>query len=279
MQGVDVTISGTGFVGTSAVTVNGITCKRITVVDDTNLRCSLEYLDVVGHSGTMQATVVSNGLTSDPGGSITILKGKPTVSSISPTTIPTIGGSRVTFTGTNLVASASVKIDGKDCSDVRVVGTTKLSCIAPATTKGQKAVTIKDIFNGMTSISKKANYGVAKSYTTRFAIYGTSPLDKAKVIADSLKANSSKFSASPYVDVSVKGYATTKEIFDSYVAGDLNPDVFKDLLSLGLTNIGATVGTYSVDSKFNSSTSMPPYDPDAKTKGWVTATFTYYAFN
>ena len=70
------------------------------------------------------------------------VSGPPTVTSISPTSGTTAGGTSVTITGTNFVAGATVTIGGSSCTSVVVVSSTSITCTTPAGTAGAQDVVV-----------------------------------------------------------------------------------------------------------------------------------------
>jgi YVTN family beta-propeller protein len=64
----------------------------------------------------------------------------PAVTSISPTSGSTVGGTSVTVTGTNFVAGASVAIGGVSCDDTSLTGSTQITC-----TTGARAAGVVDV--------------------------------------------------------------------------------------------------------------------------------------
>ena len=70
------------------------------------------------------------------------VSGPPTVTSISPTSGSTAGGTSVTITGTNFITGATVTIGGSSCTSVVVVSSTSITCTTPSGTAGGKDVVV-----------------------------------------------------------------------------------------------------------------------------------------
>ena len=66
----------------------------------------------------------------------------PTITSVSPTTIATTGGTTVSIFGTNFVNGATVKFDTLSATGVSFVGGTQLTAIAPAHPAGPVTITV-----------------------------------------------------------------------------------------------------------------------------------------
>ena len=70
------------------------------------------------------------------------VSGPPTVTSISPTSGTTAGGTSVTITGTNFIAGATVTIGGSTCTSVVIVSSTSITCTTPSGTAGPRDVVV-----------------------------------------------------------------------------------------------------------------------------------------
>ena len=70
------------------------------------------------------------------------VSGPPTVTSISPTSGTTAGGTSVTITGTNFISGATVTIGGSTCTSVVVVSSTSITCTTPSGTAGPRDVVV-----------------------------------------------------------------------------------------------------------------------------------------
>lgn len=60
----------------------------------------------------------------------------PTITSISPAQLFTGGGTQVEITGENFETGTSVKIAGSDCLIEKIIGNTKILCLAPSSAEG-----------------------------------------------------------------------------------------------------------------------------------------------
>lgn len=66
----------------------------------------------------------------------------PTVSSVSPATSPTAGGSSVTVTGSGFLAGATLTIGGTACTTPVVINSTTITCVVPPGTVGSQTVVV-----------------------------------------------------------------------------------------------------------------------------------------
>ena len=68
----------------------------------------------------------------------------PFVDSASPATGPTVGGTKITITGSNFVSGAAVTVGGKSCTNVVIVTSSEITCTAPKGTKGNTQISVTD---------------------------------------------------------------------------------------------------------------------------------------
>ncbi|MFX3575933.1 putative Ig domain-containing protein [Ralstonia mannitolilytica] len=104
------------------------------------------YTPPNGFSGTDTATFYTSndGVTWLPNGivSITVISTAPTVTSVSPSSGPTAGGTSVTITGTNFAGTTAVKFGATNASSFTVNSATSITATAPAGAAGTVDVTV-----------------------------------------------------------------------------------------------------------------------------------------
>ncbi|MEN9669459.1 MAG: hypothetical protein RLZZ386_1366, partial [Planctomycetota bacterium] len=66
----------------------------------------------------------------------------PSISSVSPSSGTTLGGTAITITGTNLTGASSVTVDGVAATSVNVVSSTSITAVTPAGSAGAKSVAV-----------------------------------------------------------------------------------------------------------------------------------------
>lgn len=66
----------------------------------------------------------------------------PTISSVSPSSGTTLGGTAITITGTNLTGASSVTVGGVAATSVNVVSSTSITAVTPAGSAGAKSVAV-----------------------------------------------------------------------------------------------------------------------------------------
>ena len=126
--GNSVTITGTNFVGASAVKF-GTTNATFTIVSATQITATAP----AESAGTVDITITTPGGTSATSASDHYTyAGTPTVTGLAPNAGPLGGGTTVTITGTNLSLASAVKFGATDASGVTVVSATKITATAPA---------------------------------------------------------------------------------------------------------------------------------------------------
>ncbi|REJ96181.1 MAG: hypothetical protein DWQ34_04640 [Planctomycetota bacterium] len=134
--GMPVTISGSGFAAGADVKFGGIPATGVNVSPGTSITCNAPAnmpggCDVtVTNPDTQFATLPGGFIYTSPPPVI------PTISSVTPNTGPTTGGTAVTITGSEFAAGASVTFGGVPAAGVAVVSSTLVTCSTPANVPG-----------------------------------------------------------------------------------------------------------------------------------------------
>ncbi|MGO3146444.1 MAG: IPT/TIG domain-containing protein, partial [Leucobacter sp.] len=138
--GTEVTITGTGLTGTSAVTFDGAAGTDITVASDTELTVTTPAGDV----GPADVLVTTTAGTSAPG-LFTYLAAPtaPTITSLDPTEGPETGGTEVTITGTGFAGATGTTFEGNAGSAFTVDSDTQITVTTPAGAPGIAEVVIE----------------------------------------------------------------------------------------------------------------------------------------
>ncbi|MFJ1270224.1 beta strand repeat-containing protein, partial [Legionella lytica] len=146
--GVTATISGSGFVPGTTVTIGGVTASAITVVNSTTLTLTVPayvsgalIADVVVNNGTGSATLA---------GGFTYVVGTPTLTGLSPSTGSIEGGTLVTVTGTGFAPGTTVSFGGVAATNVNVNSATSLTAVTPAYVSGSLTVDVM-VNNGVSN--------------------------------------------------------------------------------------------------------------------------------
>jgi hypothetical protein len=134
-----ITITGTNFVAGATVSVGGSAATGVTVVNATTITASTP----AGAAGTVSVTVTNaDGQGASLANAFTYNVTAPTISSVSPNTGLTTGGTPITITGTNFVTGATVTIGGGSASAVTVVSGTTITAATPAHAAGAANVVV-----------------------------------------------------------------------------------------------------------------------------------------
>lgn len=131
--GTEITIIGTSFSGTPTVMIGGVAATGVRVLGTTTIQAvtgahAAGAVDVVVTVGGAIATRASSFTYVAPLG--------PTVTSTSPSSGTTAGGTTVTLTGTNFAAGATVTFGGVPATSVTYVSDTTLRVVTPAHVAG-----------------------------------------------------------------------------------------------------------------------------------------------
>ena len=129
--GTPVTITGTGFLSGATVSLGGTAATGVTVVSSTSITATTGAhgagaVNVVVTNTDAQSGTKTNGYT------YTTSNPAPTVSSISPTSGTTAGGTPVTITGTGFLSGATVSLGGTAATGVTVVSSTSITATTGA---------------------------------------------------------------------------------------------------------------------------------------------------
>ena len=135
--GTPVTITGTNFSAGATVTFGAAAAINVVVVNSTTITATTPS----GSAGTVAVTVTVNSQSGSLTNGFTYVV-PPTVSSVSPNSGSTLGGTLVTITGTNFVAGATVTFGGTAATNVVIVNSTTITATTPAHAIGAVTVTV-----------------------------------------------------------------------------------------------------------------------------------------
>ena len=136
--GTSITITGTGFLAGASVSVGGTAATNVAVANSTTITAATP----AHAAGTVDVMVTNTDAQSGTKtGGFTYIA-PPVVSSVSPTSGSTAGGTSITITGTGFLANATVSVGGTAASSVAVVNSTTITALTPAHTAGTVDVTV-----------------------------------------------------------------------------------------------------------------------------------------
>ncbi|HSB75240.1 MAG TPA: IPT/TIG domain-containing protein [Terriglobales bacterium] len=139
--GTAVTISGSNFASGASVSLGGAAAGNVAFVNSSTLTATTPAhaagaVNVVVTNTDAQSGTLTNGFTYQSPNPA------PTVSSISPVSGPTGGGTAVTISGSNFVSGASVSLGGTAASNVVFVNSSTLTATTPAHAAGAVNVVV-----------------------------------------------------------------------------------------------------------------------------------------
>ena len=253
--GTSVTLHGTGFVSGVTVTFDGKAATQVTFGSSTSITATPP-----AHAAGAVAVVVTNPDAQKAtlaGGFTYLAPPAPSVTSISPDSGPSTGGTSVTINGTSFVDGATVKFGALAATSVTFGSGTSLVAIAPAQAAGKVAVTVLLPDGQEGSLSNAYTYVDAPGITlasvnpstgttqgsTDVTLTGTGFASGATVT----------FGGEAATDVRVASGSSISARTPAHVAGDVdvkvrNPDGKEALLTHGFTYVRAPAPTISAVS-------------------------------
>lgn len=161
--GTTVTVAGTGFAGGAAVSFGGTAASGVSVVSATRITA----IAPAHAAGAVTLGVVN------PDGSHGSLAGaftystspSVTVSSVTPNSGPTTGGTTVTVVGSGFANGAAVSFGGTAASGVSVVSATQITATAPAHAAGAVTLAVVNPDSSQGSLADAFTYSTSPSVT------------------------------------------------------------------------------------------------------------------
>jgi hypothetical protein len=146
--GTPITVSGTGFTGATSVAFDGTAVSGFSVVNDSSITVT-SPAEVSAGAYDVTVTTLSGGASSaSSADQFTFVAPPPppppapVVTSISPTSGPTAGGTSVTIKGTDLTGATNVIFGTVPATSFTVSSSTKITAVAPAEGAGAHDVTV-----------------------------------------------------------------------------------------------------------------------------------------
>jgi hypothetical protein len=131
--GTVVTITGTDFAAGASVTFNGVAGTNVTVTGTTTITVTTPG----GSPGPVTILITNpDGLGTSIGGVFSYLGAAPTITSVTPASGTSLGGTTVTITGTDFQGGATVRFGGTLATAVTVVSSTTITASTPAMVPG-----------------------------------------------------------------------------------------------------------------------------------------------
>jgi hypothetical protein len=183
--GTIVTITGSKIVSGATVTFGGIAATGVSVLDSGHVTATTPAhaagaVDVVVANGS-DATTLTSAFTYTATSS-----DAPSVSSVTPSSGPTGGGTQVAILGNHFLAGATVSVGGNPATNVQVVTDTTLLATTPAGTAGAADVTVTNTDMQSGTLKGGFTYGSASSTLAVVAVVpdhgGTRGGDSVRII-------------------------------------------------------------------------------------------------
>lgn len=202
--GTRVTIKGSGFsdyhTWGGSISLGDGECLSATLVDSSTITCTTSASQPGRAMLVIMAEVVFSNPPTVPQPLFVmdaftfeepVVISSPTITSVSPNSATTPGGTSNTITGTGFVAGATVTVDGAACTSVVVVSATSITCITPAGTLGEKDVVVSNADSGTFTSPSSFTY-TKPFYAVTFKANGGSGtlVNSSKNTASALPSNS-----------------------------------------------------------------------------------------
>lgn len=143
-----VTITGSGFLGATSVTFDGVAGLGFAVIDDS----TITVVSPVHAPGTVDAVV------QHPGGNSAALdyrylNDNSAATALSPTAGPESGGTLLTVTGTGFYGAVGVDFDGFSGTEFTIIDGSTITVVTPPHAAGRVAVTVLDRYGNSAPLS------------------------------------------------------------------------------------------------------------------------------
>jgi hypothetical protein len=137
--GTTITINGTNFVSGATVRVGSTSATGVTFLSATQVRANTP----AGSAGVTSVQVTNPDTQSATlNSAFTYVAPAPTVTSVSPNTGTTLGGTTITINGTNFVSGATVRVAGTSATGVTFLSATQVRANTPAGTAGAASIQV-----------------------------------------------------------------------------------------------------------------------------------------
>jgi hypothetical protein len=234
--GVTVTVTGTGFIGATAVKFGTTTAASFTVTGPTTIKAVTR----THAAGTVKISVTTAGGTGTSTGEFTFVPPPPTVTSFTPTTGTTSGGTTVTITGTNFSGSGftttSVKFGTTTAASYTVTGPTTIKAVTRTHVAGTVKISVTTA-GGTGSSSASFRFVAPVPTITSFTPTAGPTAGSTTVTITGtgfIGATSVKFGATTAASYTVTGPTTIKAVTKAHSAGTV---------TVSVTTVGGTANS------------------------------------
>ena len=249
--GTAVTITGTGFLSGATVSFGGTSATGVTVASSTSISASapahaVGSVSVAVTNTDNQSGTLANGYT------YTSSNPAPTVSTISPTSGTTAGGTAVTISGTGFLSGATVSFGGTAATGVTVTSSTSISASSPAHAAGAVGVAVTNTDGQGGALPNAYTYTSSNPAPTISSVSptsGTTAGGTAVTISGTgfLSGATVSFGGTAATGVTVVNSTSIKASTPAHAAGAVNvvvtnPDAQTGTLTNGYTYTSSTGG-------------------------------------
>ncbi|MGD0048969.1 MAG: IPT/TIG domain-containing protein [Bryobacteraceae bacterium] len=257
--GTAVTITGTGFAAGAAVKFGATAAANIVVVSGTTITATTP----AGSAGAVTVTVTVNGQSGSlaNGFSYTL---PSTVSSVSPNSGSTAGGTAVTITGANFAAGATAAFGGTAATNVVVVSGTEITATTPAGSAGAVTVTATNpgaqsgsLANGFTYVMETTATPTLVSHlsesNSRSSAVSSSPWQFYFHLADPATSGNAIIVACQFQGEAALAITDNKS--DSYNNAEIYYNLATNQSIVIAESFNVTAGAYNLTATWNAETS------------------------
>ena len=256
--GTAVTITGANFAAGATVKFGTTAATNVVMVNGTTITATTP----AGSAGTVTVTVTVGAQSGSLTAGFSYI-GTPTVSSVSPNTGSTAGGTEVTITGTNFATGATVKFGTTAATNVVMVSGTEITATTPAGSAGAVTVTVTNpgaqsgsLANGFTYVvetaatptlvshfseSNSRSSGVSSPWQFHFHLADPATAGNAIIVACQFKGNAS--------------LAITDDKSDSYKNAEVYYNSAQKQSIVIAESFNVTAGAYNLTATWSANTS------------------------
>jgi hypothetical protein len=234
LGGTNVTITGTNFTGATLVTFGGLAATSINIVNSTTITCITR--DRSAGAGDVGIIVTTGGGPSGAFSSFTYIT-PPVVTSISPLTGSTAGGTSVTITGTSFTGATLVTFSGLSATSLNIVNSTTITCITPVRGTGAAGIIVKTLYGTSVAFS-------SFTYITPPNITGISPSSGGIAGGTNVTIRGTNFTGATLVTFGGLS-ATSLSIVNSTTITCITPVRSAGAVGIIVTTGGGPGGTFS----------------------------------
>jgi phosphoesterase family protein/IPT/TIG domain-containing protein/phospholipase D-like protein len=233
--GTAITITGSAFQAGATVSLGGVAATSPVVVNSTTITATTPahaagVVDVAVRNPDNQTGTLIQGFTySNP---------PPTVTSISPTSGSTTGGTSITVSGTGFQAGATVSLGGVAATNPVVVNSTTITATAPAHAAGTVDISVTNPGNQVTTLAQAFTYTNTQPQVPAF--------DHVFIVALENESFSAATGGMPFLNTLASRYGLAVNYF-----ANTHPSIgnyFWLTTGQGITDDSNFSGTVSVDN-------------------------------